>query len=505
MSRSFIFIFAVLFSFTSLGQFEENNKWSLDLGGGFTNAVKPYTDGYFSNTYDLFHASGGVRYMFNNKYGFKVDFGYDRITNDDKGDNGYSLPFQTDYYRASLQGFADLGRMLMFENFTNHLSLLFHAGGGFSMLRSDTVSFDGEDERMVNLMFGFTPQVKLGKRAALFLDASFIWHIYQQKTFDMFSPVAKRGFDGLVANLSLGLNIYLGKHEQHMDWAYSPCFPDMSYLENEIKKLDSANVVLQKKFQDDDGDGVINFLDKETDTPYGAVVDCDGKEKDADSSNLAVVPTPTPNVTPTPDVVPDSSPTTPEPDVTPDVTPTPTPDVTPTPSPDFTPTPTPDVTPTPTPDVTPTPTPDVTPTPTPDVTPTPTPDVTPTPTPDVTPRPLPVIDKAGLTSIGDVNFTINQAAVQSRFYPVLNETANLLKSISGSSIVIAGHADITGDESFNQKLALKRANSIKKYLMSRGIDSSRIEVVSFGETKPKFLNSTAAGRALNRRVEVYIK
>ena len=491
MSKSFIFIFVLLFSFTTLGQFEENNKWSLDLGGGLTNAVKPYTEGYFSNTYDLFHASGGVRYMFNNKYGFKVDFGYDRITNDDKGDNGFSLPFQTDYYRASLQGIADIGRMLMFENFTNHLSLLFHAGGGFSMLRSDTISFDGEDERMVNLMFGFTPQVKLGKRAALFLDASFIWHIYQQKTFDMLSPVAKRGFDGFVANASIGLNIYLGRHEQHMDWAYSPCFPDMSYLENEIKKLDSANVVLQKKFQDDDGDGVINFLDQEKDTPYGAVVDCDGKEKGADSTNLAVVPTPTPDVTPEPDVVPDSSPTTTEPDVTP----TPTPDVTPTPTPDVTPMPTPDVTPTPTPDVTPMPTPDVTPTPTPDVTP----DVTPKPTP------VPVLDKTGLTSIGDVNFTINQAAVQSRFYPVLNETANLLISMPGSSIVIAGHADITGDESFNQKLAFKRANSIKKYLMSRGVDSKRIEVVSFGETKPKFLNTTAAGRALNRRVEVYIK
>ena len=182
MSKSFIFIFVLLFSFTSLGQFEENNKWSLDLGGGLTNAVKPYTEGYFSNTYDLFHASGGVRYMFNNKYGFKVDFGYDRITNDDKGDNGFSLPFQTDYYRASLQGIADIGRMLMFENFTNHLSLLFHAGGGFSMLRSDSIV---ENERMVNLLFGFTPQVKIGKRAALFVDASFIWHIYQQRTFDM--------------------------------------------------------------------------------------------------------------------------------------------------------------------------------------------------------------------------------------------------------------------------------------------------------------------------------
>ena len=109
------------------------------------------------------------------------------------------------------------------------------------------------------------------------------------------------------------------------------------------------------------------------------------------------------------------------------------------------------------------------------------------------------------TSIGDINFTINQSSVQSRFYPVLNETANLLKSMPGSSIVIAGHTDITGDESFNQQLALKRANSIKNYLTRRGIESNRIEVVSFGETKPKFLNTTAAGRALNRRVEVYIR
>ena len=87
----------------------------------------------------------------------------------------------------------------------------------------------------------------------------------------------------------------------------------------------------------------------------------------------------------------------------------------------------------------------------------------------------------------------------------MNETANLLKSMPGSSIVIAGHADITGGELFNDKLALARANSIKTYLIRRGVNSNRIKVVSFGETKPKFLNITAAGRALNRRVEVYIK
>ena len=424
MNKSVIFILTFLFSLTAIGQFEQNNKWSLDLGAGLTNAVKPYTANYFSNTYDLFHASGGVRYMFNNKYGIKIDAGYDKITNGEVGDNTISLPFQTDYYRVSMQGVANLGRLLMFENFTNHLSLLFHAGGGFSMLQSD-VSFDGEDERMVNFMMGFTPQIKLGNRAALFLDASFIWHVYQQKTFDMLSPVAKRGFDGFVANASIGFNIYLGKHEQHMDWAYSPCFPDMSYLENEIKKLDSTNMDLKSNFKDDDGDGVINYLDQEIDTPLGVSVDCNGKEI---TSDLAITPTP-------------------------------------------------------------------------DVTPTPTPDVNPVTNENV----LPVLDKTGLTSIGDVNFLINQSSVQPRFFAVLNETANLLKSISGSSILISGHADITGDEQLNHNLALKRANSIKKYLISKGVDSSLIEVVSFGETKPKFLNTTAAGRSLNRRVEVYIR
>ncbi|MEJ6505811.1 MAG: SPOR domain-containing protein [Crocinitomicaceae bacterium] len=363
MNKSFIFIFTFLFSLTAHGQFEQNNKWSLDLGGGLTNAVKPYTENYFSNTYDLFHASGGVRYMFNNKYGIKLDAGYDRITNGEVGDNAISLPFQTDYFRVSMQGVANLGRLLMFENFSNHLSLLFHAGGGFSMLQNE-VSFDGEDERMVNFMMGFTPQIKLGHRAALFLDASFIWHIYQQKTFDMQTPVAKRGFDGFLANATIGFNFYIGKHEEHMDWAYSPCFPDMSYLESEIKKLDSTNVVLNAKFNDDDGDGVINYLDQEKDSPNGVLVDCNGKEI---GSDLATNPVPDTTQTPTP---------------APDVVPTPTPDSSPTPN----------VTPTPTSDVTPTPTPDITPTPTPDVTPTPTPDITPTPTPVVTPVPTPVVN-----------------------------------------------------------------------------------------------------------------
>ena len=87
----------------------------------------------------------------------------------------------------------------------------------------------------------------------------------------------------------------------------------------------------------------------------------------------------------------------------------------------------------------------------------------------------------------------------------MNETANILKSDASLNILLTGHADITGGEDLNLVLAKKRAESIKKYLISRGIDASRIEVVSFGETKPKFLSNTCVGRALNRRVEVYIQ
>ena len=451
MPRILILCFITLFSITANGQFEQNNKWSIDISGGLSNAVRPYTAGYWSNTYDLFHASGGVRYMFNNKYGIKFDGGFDRIKNDESGSNGTSLPFQTNYYRASVQGILDLGRVFMFENFSNHVSLLFHSGAGFSMIQSEV---NPESDPMANFMFGFTPQFKLGNRVALFVDASFIWHIYQQYTFDMHNSVAKRGFDGFMANATIGFNFYLGKNETHMDWAYTPCFPDMSYLELENKNLDSTNMALRANLKDDDADGVVNIMDDEKDTPFGKEVDCRG----VTITSIDVVI----NTDTTADSTTDTTTTTDIDTTTTDIDTTTVTDI------------------------------DTT-----TVT-----DIDTTTTDNTT---TVIIDKSGLTSIGDINFGLNHSYVQGRFYSVLNETANLLKSQPNLTILLGGHADITGDEAYNVTLAMKRANSIKKYLISRGINESRIQVVSFGETKPKFLSKTAAGRALNRRVEVYIQ
>ena len=103
--------------------------------------------------------------MFNNRYGVKLDAGYDRITDDqfkfwniDGGASG-SLPFKTNYYRVSLQGIMDLGRIMKFENFAERLSLLFHTGVGLSQMRraSDTLlPQDNLKDNMLNFIFGLT-------------------------------------------------------------------------------------------------------------------------------------------------------------------------------------------------------------------------------------------------------------------------------------------------------------------------------------------------------------
>jgi outer membrane protein OmpA-like peptidoglycan-associated protein len=71
-------------------------------------------------------------------------------------------------------------------------------------------------------------------------------------------------------------------------------------------------------------------------------------------------------------------------------------------------------------------------------------------------------------------------------------------------VVVSGHTDDTGSMRYNEDLAKARANSVGAYLASRGIPVVQIDIKSFGATKPIATNATAAGRQLNRRVEVSI-
>src|SRR6478735_10190361 len=103
------------------------NKWSIELNGGLNKPTRAMSPEYSTSTLNAFHADLGVRYMFDPKFGLKLDFGYDKFQERED-----TAPFETDYLRTSLQGVINVGRALNFENWTNTLGLLAHGGVGVS-------------------------------------------------------------------------------------------------------------------------------------------------------------------------------------------------------------------------------------------------------------------------------------------------------------------------------------------------------------------------------------
>jgi len=86
----------------------------------------------------------------------------------------------------------------------------------------------------------------------------------------------------------------------------------------------------------------------------------------------------------------------------------------------------------------------------------------------------------------------------------LDKLTTVLNEYPDTDIEIQGHTDSSGSESYNQNLSVQRATSVSNYLAGQGISGERIKTVGFGETTPKYDNSTDEGRAQNRRVEFLI-
>jgi len=105
---------------------------------------------------------------------------------------------------------------------------------------------------------------------------------------------------------------------------------------------------------------------------------------------------------------------------------------------------------------------------------------------------------------GNITFNTDSADINSGFYPVLNSVAKVLKKYSNSTVMVMGYTDSTGSVDYNQALSQQRAQSVASYLMGQGVKSSRFEVMGMGISNPIASNSTAAGRAQNRRVEIKI-
>ena len=105
----------------------------------------------------------------------------------------------------------------------------------------------------------------------------------------------------------------------------------------------------------------------------------------------------------------------------------------------------------------------------------------------------------------DVSFDVGSAAIRPELRAVLDPFVKSLQGDASVRLNIVGHTDSTGSDSYNNTLSLERAHSVRDYLTVRGVSSSRIETMGRGEREPVADNSSDAGRARNRRVEIFLR
>ena len=247
----------------------EYNKWTVEVGGGANKAVSPFSKGSYTNTPGFYNLNAGVRYMINNKFGLKVIGNYDRVKNDSK-----SNEFKADYYRIGLEGVANLGRIFSFEDWTNTIGLLGHAGGGYGFVKNSAFK---HTDQLGYLTVGLTPQVRISNRVTLSLDAAYSKTMRQNKTWDGQELVGKRGFDGDFWNFTAGVSYAFGRHKKHADWVSSASKRD---------DLDIRVTEIERMLVDTDGDGVADYLDQEPNSAPGAVVDTRGITIDSTGNGI---------------------------------------------------------------------------------------------------------------------------------------------------------------------------------------------------------------------------
>jgi hypothetical protein len=113
------------------------------------------------------------------------------------------------------------------------------------------------------------------------------------------------------------------------------------------------------------------------------------------------------------------------------------------------------------------------------------------------------VDKRGCWIITDVLFDFGKSVVKRAAYPTLDEVAAILKANPYVRIELQGHTDNVGSPGYNKRLSERRAMSVLRALVKRGIEKGRLIAVGFGLTRPIASNATEEGRAYNRRVELH--
>ena len=110
-----------------------------------------------------------------------------------------------------------------------------------------------------------------------------------------------------------------------------------------------------------------------------------------------------------------------------------------------------------------------------------------------------------VTMTGQTAFEFDSSTIKPGFYNTMNTISDIVNRYGKTHLVIVGHTDSTGSESYNRQLSLKRAGSVEQYLLNKGVIPQRLSVYGLGEEQPRASNATEQGRRLNRRVEIIIE
>ncbi len=126
----------------------------------------------------------------------------------------------------------------------------------------------------------------------------------------------------------------------------------------------------------------------------------------------------------------------------------------------------------------------------------------PAPAPTTAPVPVPTSEKVSYSA--DAFFDFDKAVLKPAGQASLDDLVSKLNNINLEVIIAVGHTDSVGTDAYNQKLSVRRAEAVKAYLVSKGIEKNRVYTEGKGEKQPVADNKTAAGRAKNRRVEIEV-
>ena len=109
-----------------------------------------------------------------------------------------------------------------------------------------------------------------------------------------------------------------------------------------------------------------------------------------------------------------------------------------------------------------------------------------------------------MTYAADTFFDFDKAVLKADGKAKLDDLADKVKGINLEVVIAVGHADSTGPDAYNQKLSVRRAEAVKAYLVTKGIEKNRVYTEGKGEKQPVADNKTSAGRSKNRRVEIEV-